>query len=60
MIVPGGPLGLHSTIQLQLLQHYWLGHLLELLDIEWFTLETNNDHFVIFEVASKYCISDSC
>ena len=28
-------------------------------DIEWFTLETNRDHSVIFETASKYCISDS-
>ena len=23
------------------------------------TLEMNRDHFVIFEIASKYCISDS-
>ena len=28
-------------------------------DIEWFALETNRDHSVIFETASKYCISDS-
>ena len=28
-------------------------------DIEWFALETNRDHSVVFEVASKYCISDS-
>ena len=28
-------------------------------DIEWFTLETNRDHSVVFEIASKYCISDS-
>ena len=28
-------------------------------DIEWFTLETNRDHSVIFEIASKYCISHS-
>ena len=24
--------------------------------IEWFALETNRDHFVVFESASKYCI----
>ena len=30
---------LHRTIQLQLLQHYWLGIDLNYLDIEWFTLE---------------------
>ena len=28
-------------------------------DIEWFALETNKDHSVIFEIASKYCILDS-
>ena len=28
-------------------------------DIEWFALETNRDHPVVFEIASKYCISDS-
>ena len=27
-------------------------------DIEWFALETNRDHSVIFDIASKYCISD--
>ena len=26
--------------------------------IEWFALKANRDHFVIFEIASKYCISD--
>ena len=28
-------------------------------DIEWFALETNRDHSVIFEIAPKNCISDS-
>ena len=28
-------------------------------DIEWFALETNSDHSVVFEIASKYCILDS-
>ena len=28
-------------------------------DIEWFALETNRDHNVTIEIASKYCISDS-
>ena len=27
-------------------------------DIEWFALETNRGHSVVFEIASKYCISD--
>ena len=32
---------------------------LDYCDIEWFALETNRDHSVIFETAFKYCISDS-
>ena len=32
---------------------------LDYCDIEWFALETNTDHSVIFEIASKYCILDS-
>ena len=28
-------------------------------DIEWFALEMNRDHSVIFEIASKYCNSDT-
>ena len=26
--------------------------------IEWYVLETNRDHSVVFEIASLYCISD--
>ena len=61
--------GLHRTIQLQLLQHYWSGIDLILndtvilwyqyCDSELFPLEMNKDHSVIFETAFKYCISDS-
>ena len=51
--------GLHRTIQLQLLQRYWLGIDLDYCDIEWFALETNRDHSVVFEIASKYYSSDS-
>ena len=32
---------------------------LDCCDIKWFALETNRDHSVIFEIASKNCISDS-
>ena len=59
MLVLQGLVGLHRTVQLQLLQHYWLGHRLDHCDIEWFALEMNRDHSVIFEIASKYCILDS-
>ena len=32
---------------------------LDYCDIEWFSLEMNRDHSVVFEIASKYCILDS-
>ena len=47
-------------------QEYWRGVALsgwgidlDYHDIEWFALETNRDHSVIFEIASKNCILDS-
>ena len=59
MLVLKGVVGLHRTIQLQLPQCYWLGLEVDYCVIEWFALETNRDHSVIFEIASKYFISDS-
>ena len=32
---------------------------LDYCDIEWFALEMNRDHSVVFESASMYCHSDS-
>ena len=32
---------------------------LDYRDIELFALEPNRDHSVVFEIVSKYCISDS-
>ena len=51
--------GLHRPVQLQLLQHYCWGMDLDYFDTKWFTLETNRDHSLIFEIASRYCILDS-
>ena len=59
MLVLKGLVGLHGTILLQLLQHYWSGIDLNYCDIEWFALEMNRDHSVVFEIESKYYISDS-
>ena len=59
VLVLKGLVDLHRTVQLQLLQCYWWGIDLDYCDIEWFALETNRDHSVVFEIASKYCISDS-
>ena len=32
---------------------------LDYCDIEWFALEMNRDHSVVFEIASKCCILES-
>ena len=32
---------------------------LDYCDSEWFALEMSRDHSVVFEIASKYCLSDS-
>ena len=59
MLVLKRLVGLHRTVQLQLLQVAGWGTDLDYCDIEWFALETNRDHSVISQNASKYCISDS-
>ena len=59
MLVLEGFAGLHRTVQLQLLQLTGKTIDLDYCDIEWFVLERNRDHSVVFETASKYCISDS-
>ena len=60
MLVLKGLVGLHKTIQLQSLFNVtdW-GIDLDYDDIEWFALDMNRDHSVVFEITSKYCISDS-
>ena len=59
MLVLEGLVGLYRTVQLQLLWRRWLGIDLDYCDIEWFALETNRDHSVIFEIVPKYCILNS-
>ena len=59
MLVLKGLVGLHRTIQLQFFSVTGWGIGLDYCDIEWFALEMKRDHSVIFEIASKYCISDS-
>ena len=60
MLVLADLVGLHRIIQLQLFNITGWGMDLYYCDIEWFALEMNRDHSVVFEIASKYCISDSC
>ena len=59
VLIPEGIVGLHRTVQLQLFSITGRGIDLNYRDIEWFALETNRDHSVIFELAFKYCILDS-
>ena len=58
MLVLKGFVSLHKTVQLQFLQHYWLGIDLDYYDIEWFSLETDII-LSFFEISPKYCILDS-
>ena len=59
MLVLEGLVDLLGTIQLQLFSIIGQGIDLDYRDIEWFALETNRNHSVVFEIASKYCISES-
>jgi len=52
-------LGLHRTVQLQLLRISGWGIDLDYYVTEWFALETNRDHSIVFEIAPRYCILDS-
>ena len=53
MFVLKGHVGLHRTVQLQLFSI--TGQYLDLddHDIEWFALERNRNHSVVFEIASS-------
>ena len=59
VLVLKGLVGLHWFTLLQLLEHCWSGIDLDYCDIEWFALEMNGDHSVVFKIASKYCFLDS-
>ena len=59
MLVLKGLVGLHRTVQLHLLSVTGWGIDLDYCDTEWLALERNRNHSVVFEIASKYCISDS-
>ena len=54
-----GLVRLHRAIQINFFSVSGWGIDLDYCDIEWFALEMNRDHSVIFEIASKYCILDS-
>jgi len=59
VLVLEGLVGLPRTVHLSFFSTAGWGINLDYHDIEWFALEMNRDHSVIFETTSKYCISDS-
>ena len=59
MLVLEGLVGLHRTVNFSFFSITGWGIDLDYRDIEWFALEMNRDHSVVFETASKDCISDS-
>ena len=54
-----GLVGLHRTVNFSFFSITGWGIGLDYRGIEWSALETNRNHSVVFEIASKYCISDS-
>ena len=54
-----GLVGLYRTVRFSFFSITGWGIDLDYCDTEWFALEMNRDHSVVFEIASKYCISDS-
>ena len=56
MLVLKGLVGLMEPFNFSFFSITGWGIDLDYCDIEWLALETNRDHF---EIASKYCISDS-
>ena len=59
MLVLESLVGLHKTVQLSFFSITGRDIDLDYCDIEQFALEMIRDHSVIFEIAPKYCISDS-
>ena len=58
VLVLQGFVSLHRTGQLQLLGLSDWGIDLDYCDIEWFALEINWNHSVVFEIVPNYCILD--
>ena len=59
MLVLKGLVGLRRMFSFSFFSTIVWGIELDYSDIEWFALEMNRNHSVVFEIASKYCLSDS-
>ena len=49
-----GVVGLHRTSNFSFFSISGWGTVLDYYDVEWFALEMNQDHFVVFDVAPEY------
>ena len=54
-----GLVGLYRTVSFSFFSLTGWSIDLDYCDTQWFALEMNRDHSVIFEIAPKYCILDS-
>ena len=59
MLVLEGLVALYRTFNFSFFSMTGWGIDLDYHDFEWLVLEMNRDHSVVFEIASKYCISGS-
>ena len=59
LLVLKGLVGLLESFNFSFFSITGWGIDLDYCDTEWFALEMNRDHSVVFEIASKHCISDS-
>ena len=59
VLVLKGLVNLHRTVQIQLLHVTGWAIGFDYHDVEWFALEMNKDHSVVYKIAPKYCISDT-
>ena len=59
VLILKGLVGLHTPFNFNFFIITCWGIDLDYCNIEWYALETNRDHSVVFEIASKYCILDS-
>ena len=59
MLILEGLVGLHRTVNFSLFSITGWGIDLDYCDTEWFSLEPNRDHSIVFEIVLKYCISAS-
>ena len=59
MFILEGVVGLHKPVNFNFFSISGWGIYLDYCDSEWLSFEKNQDHSVIFEIVSKYCISDS-